>query len=396
MKAKDSVKNYDSKIREYTNYSYRQAKNACKNYGPRPAGSDKEKELQEHLMNELRGCTNAVTSENFNFIKSTAFSENIFTLILIVIATAITILCCLNMTGGNDTIFAMVVAVLVLFGGINIFTGFTNKMFAKKASSANIHAVRKADEKAEKRLILIANSDSLEKRKFNTSVFAVISAIGFVFNLIVVFLDSYLKLFANFPSLKYASFALVIFIPFAIIPLFADSDEYSEGASKNLSGAFASIAVLKYLKDNEIRMPSLEICVVITSAHTNDTAGARAFANRHASYYSDIPTTCICIDSIAFDEKNLGIIKAKNSQTSYDFLKAGAADAAVEIIDSPLQGKYSPDSTFISTMGIDACAITSLPLNYAKQPDTFEDMKVKTIESALKTVVSGAFLFEEK
>ena len=53
MKARDSVKNYDSKIREYVNYSYRQSKNACKNYTSRPAGSENEKELQKHLVSEL-------------------------------------------------------------------------------------------------------------------------------------------------------------------------------------------------------------------------------------------------------------------------------------------------------------------------------------------------------
>lgn len=395
MKARDSVKNYDSKIREYTNYSYRQSKNACRNFGPRPAGSEKEKELQEHLTNELRTCTNAVTAENFSFSKSTSVSENIATLVLLVLAVAVAVIGCLGIID-NNTITAVATAVFVFLGVINIFTGCLNKMFAKKYSSSNIHAVRKADEKAEKRLLLVANSDSPEKRKFNTSVFAVISAIGFVLTLVFVFLNSYMNFFQQTPSLKYVSFALVIFIPFAVIPLFADSNEFSEGASKNLSGAFASIAVLKYLQDNEIKMPSLEICVLITSAHECDCAGAKAFAKKHTSYYSDIPTTCICIDSIAYDEKNLGIITTKNSDKSAEFIRNGADDAGIEIAKSPLQGKYTPDSTIISTMGIDACAITSLPADYAKAPDTHEDMKVKTIESALKTIVSGAFLYEEK
>ena len=395
MKAQNSVKNYDSKIREYTNYSYRQAKNACKNYGPRPAGGEKDKKLQEHLTNELRGCTNAVTSESFIFTKSTAFSENIFTLIFIVLAVAVAVISCFGLLPDN-TIPAIASAVIVFLGVINIFTGFTNKLFAKKCSASNIHAIRKADEKATKRLLLIANSDSLSKRKFNASGFAVISAIGFIATLAVVFVSSYLNFFNTNPDMKFASLALVIFIPFAIIPLFSDSNECSDGASKNLSGAFASIAVLKYLQDNEIKMPSLEICVAITSAHEADGAGAAAFAKKHSSYFSDIPTVCICIDSIAFEEKNLGIIKSKKSQESVEFLKNGAQDAGIQLIDSPLQGKYTPDSNFISSIGIDACAITSLPVDYEKAADTHEDMKVKTIESALKTIVSGAFLYEEK
>lgn len=395
MKARDSVKNYDSKIREYVNYSYRQSKNACKNYGARPAGSDSEKELQKHLVSELETCADSVKTEEFKFSKTTSFSENIFTLVFFVLAAALVILECFGIFP-NDTFPAISVAGLVIFGVANIFTGFTSKIFAKKADALNIFAVRNADAKAKKRLILLANSDSAPKRKFNTFPFAIITVIGFLLTIIVMFLNAYLDIFSEIPNLKYASLALIVFVPFAVIPLFSDSKDCSEGASKNLSGSFASIAVLKYLKDNNIEMPCAEICVLITSAHEYDSAGAKAFANNHSSDFSNIPTTCICLDSIAGDEKNLGIIKAKDSQSAVDFINEGAADAGIEVGESALQGKYSPDSAIISSMGIDACALTSLGADYEKSPDTFEDMKVKTIESSLKTIVSGAFLYEEK
>ncbi len=395
MKAKDSVKNYDSKIREYVNYSYRQSKNACKNYGPRPAGSESEKELQKHLASELETCADSVKTEEFKFAKTTSFSENIFTLVFFALAIVLVILECFGIFP-NDTFPAISVAGLVIFGVANIFTGYTSKIFAKKTDATNIFAVRNADSEAKKRVILLANSDSAPKRKFNTLPFLIVSIVGFLLAIIVMFLNSYLDLFNQIPNLKFASLALLVFLPFAVIPLFADSKDFSEGASKNLSGSFASIAVLKYLKDTSIEMPSAEICVLITSAHEYDSAGAKAFANSHSSEFSDIPTVCICLDAIAFDEKNLGIIKTKVSEKSEEFITAGATDASIEIGTSALQGKYDSDAVVLSSMGIDCCTLTSLGLNHMKNPDTFEDMKVKTIESALKTVVSGTFLYEEK
>ncbi len=395
MKARDSVKNYDSKIREYVNYSYRQSKNACKNYGPRPAGSDSEKDLQKHLVNELETCADSVETETFSFAKTTSFSENIFTLVFFILAAALVILECFGIFP-DETIPAIGSAVSVILGVANLFTGFTSKVFAKKSESANIFAVRKADEEAKKRLILLANSDSLPKHKFATLPFMIVTTIGFVLTIVMMFLSASFDLFSKIPNLRFASLALIIFIPFALIPIFADSKDFSEGASKNLSGSFASIAVLKYLKDNGIRMPSLEICVLITSAHEYDSAGAKAFASIHSNDFSDISTTCICLDSIAGEEKNLGIIKAKGSEKSLSFIEEGAKDAGTEIGSSALQGKYSADASCISAMGIDTCTLTSLPEAYAKSPDTFEDMKVKTIETALKTVVSGVFLYEEK
>ena len=395
MKARDSVKNYDSKIREYVNYSYRQSKNACKNYGPRPAGSDSEKELQKHLVSELETCADEVKTESFSFVKTTSFSENIFTAVLLTLATALVILGFFGIFP-DDTIPAIGVAVLVILGVANIFTGFTSKIFAKKSESENIFAVRKADKKATKRLILLANSDSAPKSKMNTFPFVIIATVGFVLSIVLMFLNSTLDIFTEIPGLRFISLALIAFIPFAVLPVFADSKDFSEGASKNLSGSFASIAVLKYLKDNDIEMPSLEICVLITSAHEYDCAGAKAFAKAHSSDFSDVETTCICLDSIACAEDNLGIIKGKSFEKAVKVITDGAEDNGNKIGDSTLQGKYVSDAAAVSSMGLDACVLTSLGTDYTKCPDTFEDMKVKTIETALKTLVSGVFIYEEK
>ena len=395
MKARDSVKNYDSKIREYVNYSYRQSKNACKNYGSRPAGLDNEKELQKHLVSELETCADTVETEGFSFTKTTALSENLFTAIFLVLAVALVILGFFGIFP-NDTIPAIGVAALVILGVANIFTGYTRNILAKKAESENIFAVRKADKEATKRLILLANSDSAPKSKLNTLPFVIIATIGFVLSIVMMFLNSALDIFTEIPALRFISLGLLVFIPFAIIPVFADSKDFSEGASKNLSGSFASIAVLKYLKDNGIKMPSLEICVLITSAHEYSCAGAKAFAKAHSSDFSNVETVCICLDSIAGAEENLGIIKGKTFEKAVKLITDGADDNESKISDSVLQGKYISDATAISSMGIDSCTLTSLGSDYAKTPDTFEDMKVKTIETALKTLVSGVFLYEEK
>ena len=396
MKAADSVKNYDSKIREYVNYSYRQSKNACKNYASRPAGSENEKELQKHLVSELETCADEVKKEGFSFAKTSSFSENIFTLVFLVLAAALVILECFGIFP-NGTIPAIGSAAFVILGVANLFTGFTSKVFAKKTESENIFAVRKADKEATKRLVLIANSDSVLKRKFASLPFMIITIVGFVATIAMMFLSAAFDIFSSVPNLKFASLALIIFIPFALIPIFADSKDYSDGASKNLSGSFASIAVLKYLKDNGIEMPSLEICVLITSAHGYDLSGAKAFVKAHSEDFKDIPTIFVNLDSIACDEANLGTIKAKNGVCeSEKFIDEAKAENDFGFDVAPLQGKYITDSSVFSAKGFDAIALTSLPADYAKMPDTFEDMKIKTIETALKTIVSGVFLYEEK
>ena len=46
MKASESVKNYPSERRMYSNYVLRNIKKICKEIGPRCAGSEKELEAQ--------------------------------------------------------------------------------------------------------------------------------------------------------------------------------------------------------------------------------------------------------------------------------------------------------------------------------------------------------------
>ena len=65
MKASESIANYDIKVREYTNYAIKSIKNCCKNFGPRPTGSEAEKNAQEYMMNDLNNFCDEVTREEF-------------------------------------------------------------------------------------------------------------------------------------------------------------------------------------------------------------------------------------------------------------------------------------------------------------------------------------------
>ena len=65
MKASESIQNYDIKVREYTNYAIKSIKNCCKNFGPRPTGSEAEKNAQEYMMNDLNNFCDEVTREEF-------------------------------------------------------------------------------------------------------------------------------------------------------------------------------------------------------------------------------------------------------------------------------------------------------------------------------------------
>ena len=65
MKASESVERYDSEVRLYTNYAIKNIKKVCKDFGPRPVGSEAEKNAQLHMKKELESSCDTVTREEY-------------------------------------------------------------------------------------------------------------------------------------------------------------------------------------------------------------------------------------------------------------------------------------------------------------------------------------------
>ena len=69
MKASESVKNYPSSLRMYTNYTVREIKKMCQSIGPRPSGTESERKAQEHLVSEMKTCCDKAATEDFKMSK---------------------------------------------------------------------------------------------------------------------------------------------------------------------------------------------------------------------------------------------------------------------------------------------------------------------------------------
>ena len=65
MKPSESVARYDSEVRLYTNYAIKHIKTMCKNFGPRPVGSEAEINTQEYLAKELETTCDKVLKEDY-------------------------------------------------------------------------------------------------------------------------------------------------------------------------------------------------------------------------------------------------------------------------------------------------------------------------------------------
>ncbi|MBQ7580800.1 MAG: M28 family peptidase [Clostridia bacterium] len=384
MKAYESVENYDSRIREYANYSYRQSRNVCKNIGKREAGSKEENDLLLHVKNELETCADTVETEQFKFQKDTKIIQNKVGAIFFICAAALTIVSVLL-----NVAFLSACGIVAAVAGIIL--SFAGKIYApKKLTSSNVYAVKKPSGGTKKRIIFVSNPDCVRMAKLDSAALKILSilsgvaaaAVGAIFMMKPDFADG---------KVSYMLIAVAVTVIFDVIILFSSYTGVLDGANKNLSGIFTSVAVLKYFKDMSIDLGSTEIVVVVAGAHEAGLSGAKYFAKNHAEQFKD-NAKVICLDCLR-EEKNLRIeSKNADSQLAKE-LGLSAKEAGFEIkIDGE---SYLSDADAFAKNGFDSCTLTACGENFKTEEDTYEDMKIKTIETALKTIMQEAFFVDE-
>ena len=107
----------------------------------------------------------------------------------------------------------------------------------------------------------------------------------------------------------------------------------------------------------------------------------------------DIYTKIVCLDTLRKD-KNLRIeaenISSKTVKEILDSAKENDIDLSVK---TP---SFLSDAKAFSKEGFDAVTLTAASENFEKEEDTYEDMKIKTIEMTLKTIMQELFFVDEK
>ena len=384
MKAHESVENYDSRIREYANYSYRQSRNICKNIGKREAGSDEEKQLQEYVKNELASCADEVFEEEFAFQKDTKIIQNKIGAIFFICAAALVICSAL--------LNAAVLSVCSIFAVIvGIFLSFTGEIYApKKLSSKNVYAIKKPSSATQKRILFLSNPDCVRTTKLDSPF---LKAMCIFSGIITAAIGAVIVFMPQFAKGKIPVFAIIVAVMtiFDVIALFSSYTGVLDGANKNLSGIFTSIAVLKYLKDMSISMTSTEIVIAVTGAHEAGISGAKYFVKNHPELLEG-STQVVCLDCLR-EEKNLRIEADKSNKEFAEKIKLSAKTAGVEM-EIKDEGFSSDVSAFKKSQAA-CCVITASDENFRTQEDTYEDMKIKTIESTLKTIMQETFSLDE-
>lgn len=414
MKASESIANYDIKVREYTNYAIKSIKNCCKNFGPRPTGSEAEKNAQEYMMNDLNNFCDEVTREEFK-VSDKAFMS------WIRIGVIMAVLGIISFTLGFFVVSAVLFVAILLM--IALEFGFYKPIldvFFKKKTAGNVYGVRKANGETKKRIILCAHTDSAFEWKYTyktgrkgvafniygaalcvlasigVSVYATIAngafsnivwlGDGLVTKILAVAL--YLTLIIYFFNFSFINYKLPV-----------------TGAIDNLSGVFISNAVAKYLNDNDIRFENTEVCVLLTGAEEAGLRGSKSFVKNHPELKnSNVETVVVGIDTICELEFMKVYSKDMNGLTKNDervakLIQDGAKNAGFDVPTGTIE-LGATDAAAFSQKGISAATFVAMNPEpsryYHTRLDTVEMIKPQAIDAGVKIALETVFLYDEK
>lgn len=414
MKASESVGRYDSEVRLYTNYAIKNIKKVCKDFGPRPVGSEAEKNAQLHMKSELETSCDIVSREEYKCSDKAFMSWVPIGAVLLIIST-------IMFTLGLPAV-SLAASTLTLFFILTEFIFYKPVLdvFFPKKTSGNVIGVRKASGETKKRIILAGHTDSAFEWTYTyhgghnavlaiilTAVIAILFGIGGSIYAIVAKPNGIVWMGDNL-ALKIIAVITYVTVPVLVAAIFFTNYKRPVvGANDDLSGCFISAAVMKFLAANDIRFENTEIVSALVGGEEAGLRGSKAFMKAHAKEYKDekdVQTIFIAVDTIRehefmtiYDKDMTGTVK--NDSRVAKLIQESAKDIGYEV---PLKAIElgSTDAAAASQAGIPAASFVAMDPSparyYHTRLDTEENLDPKTLEIGLKIALEAVFKFDEQ
>ena len=416
MKACESIEKYPARVREYTNYAIKSVKNVSKTYGPRPVGSENDAKAREYFKADAdKFCDEAR-------IEPLKASDKAF-MSWVPIGSVLMMIAIIAMMFGLYVVSAAL-TVLTLFFIVGEFFFYKPVLdiFFKKKDTANVVGIRKASGETKRKIIFSGHTDSAFEWTYTyyggrKAVMTVIvgAFIGIVATLgasvysIVKYgvLDLSFVFTGDDTLLKVFMIVLLCTIPIFIAGLFfCNFKNPVVGANDDLTGCFVSMAVIKYLFDNNIRFEHTDVEVLLTAGEEAGLRGSKAYAKAHKKDLdSGVEIAFVGFDTVRdFSFMNIyqgdmnGLVKT--DKRVVNLIKEGAHIAGYDDVKIGSIELGSTDAAAMAQGGFAAANFSAMDPTparyYHTRLDTEENLDPKTIEAGVKIALETAFLFDEK
>lgn len=416
MKSFESIPNFEIKVREYTNYAIKSIKNVCKSFGPRPVGSDAEKQAQEYMQADLEKWCDSVKREEFKC------SDKAF-MAWVPIGAILLILNVLFYTLGLSVIGLALSALALFFVlGEFIFYKPVLDIFFKKKTSGNVYGVRKASGETKKRIIVSGHTDSAFEWTYTYKGGrpAVVLIIGVAVVSILLGLGANIYAMIHFDgafgsvvwgqegNLALKIIAVIMYLTVPVLGAAIGFCNYKNpvvGANDDLTGCFVSCAVAKFLSDHDIRFENTEVAVLCAGGEEAGLRGSKAFAKANKDMFNDgVETIFVSFDTIRdiefikiYEKDMTGMVK--NDRRVAELLQAAAKNVGVDVPIGVIE-LGATDAAAMSQAGVPASALTAMDPTparyYHTRLDTADNLAAPAIDLGVKVALETVFLYDEK
>lgn len=400
MKANETFERYDGKVRECCNYAVRSSKSFVENadVNKRQAGGKAELLLREQLTSDLKNFCDEVSEVSF-FAKQKAYiTSNVLTFVFMLATAALAILA--TLMDLRFILGAVVTSLLTLLAALGVFGGTS-----KSVEDINVFATRKASGEPAARIIFEANLDAPFKRNISRGTAALLkfltllgSALYIAYCVVILMVDNGALNVGFKDELQYLAYVLPIFIIFPLILSRTVSIGSSfPGIADNLLGAYTACGAMRYMAEQDLRLESTDLCVLLTSSKEAKNAGAKAFVRDFEKELAAMDTTVLCFDSI-YDPDSLNVVSKGRAVSK--LIDEAAANAGVLLTDH--NPKYHKgDLKVYSKAGLSVAQISSLPDEvpdfYRNENDDAELLNpnaVHAVEGAIKVALEAAYALD--
>lgn len=400
MKASETFERYDGKVRECCNYAVRSSKSFMENAdtNKRQADGKAENVLRDQLTKDLKEFCDEVDEVSFYAKQKAYITSNLLTFIFLVATAVFAIL--FSLVNPYFILAALVTALLSLLAALGVFGGTS-----KSVEDINVFARRKASGEPAARIIFEANLDAPFKRNISRGTAALLKiltllgvALYIAFCVVMLLVDNGTLNFGFQDELEYLAYGLPIFVIFPLILSRTVSTGSSfPGVADNLLGAYAACGAMRYMSEQDLRLESTELCVLLTSSKEAKNAGAKAFVRDFKADLDALDTTILCFDSI-YDPDSLNVV-SKGRKVS-KLVDEAAANAGVLLTDH--NPKYHKgDLKVYDKAGLAAAQISSLPdevppfyRNENDDVDLLNPNAVHAVEGAIKVALEAAYALD--
>ena len=406
---KKLAQNHDQMLDSCTEYSVKAITEICEKIGPRESGSEAERKAQEYWANEMKKYADKVEMEDFDVHPHAFMSWVVIDAVLILIGLVFYFL-----KLPVITLIATIICFVLLVAEFLFYRPFLDPLFKKK-TSCNVIGRRAPTGEVKQRIIFSGHTDSSWEWHFTylgTHIFLKLMLIPAVVGLFVVTAASLAAVITAGPTaLPTEGFAKVLgYVQLAFLPFFLGLfgfvkwDEIVPGANDNLTGCASSVAILKYLEENDIRFENTEVIAMTSGCEEAGLRGSTAYARRHKKELLEIPSVFYGLETFK-DYDDFAIYKrdmtfmVKNDERVCALMKAGAKKAGRDLkYEAIFLG--ASDAAAVSREGIPAATLAGMnpnpPRYYHTRLDNPDALVPKSIRFGIDTAIQSLFIFDEQ